>query len=216
MRVLKLIAALTMGVSVAACGAMPDIASRNAPFEATQPSSAQDLRPKAPFQPTAMLETQTPLPMTVKAININVPGALKVSEANTYYPSADIVWRGDPVGNRRTQITEIFETAFKRGTVGMDGSTPVILDVELVRFHSVTEKTRYSVGGVHNIMFKLTVRRASTGAALAPTRFIEADLPALGGRSAMEADRKGQTQKVRVTDHLALVIQQELSRFVAG
>ena len=53
-------------------------------------------------------------------------------------------------------------------------------------------------------------------AKLARIRVEEADLPALGGRSAMAADRKGQTQKVRVTDHLALVIQQELSRFVAG
>ena len=86
----------------------------------------------------------------------------------------------------------------------------------LQRFHSLTEKARYSVGGVHNIIeFDLTVRRASTGEALAPARRVEADLPALGGTAAIESDRAGQTQKVRVTTFLQSVIQQELSRFVS-
>ena len=98
----------------------------------------------------------------------------------------------------------------------MAGATPVILDVTAVRFHSLTEKARYTVGGVHNIIFDLTVRRASTGEALAPTRRVEADLPALGGTAAVEADRQGQTQKVRVHAFLQQVIRQELARFVPG
>ncbi|MCX7559964.1 hypothetical protein OS190_10330 [Sulfitobacter sp. F26204] len=214
MQTLKLFTAMTLGVSVAACGNVPDIASRNAPYEVTPPSDSQPASQPLATGNTERLHAQ--LPMTVTQININVPRTLTVSEANSYYPKADIVWRGDPIGDRYAQITQIFDTAFRAGTKDLSGPTGVILDVELVRFHSVTEKTRYSVGGVHNMVFNLTVRRASTGAALAPTRQVTADLPALGGRSAIEAERKGQTQKVRVTNFLAQAIRQELARFVSA
>jgi hypothetical protein len=208
----KLVAALILGASVTACGNVPDIASRNAPFEAVAP--AQSVQQAALRQ--APSQAQVPLAMTVTGININVPQTLSVSEANSYYPKGDIVWRGDPIGDRHAQVAAIFENGFRAGTADMSGLTAVTLDVEIVRFHSVTEKTRYSVGGVHNIMFNLTVRRASTGEALAPTRLVEANLPALGGKSAIESDRRGQTQKVRVTDHLGQVIRRELARFVSA
>lgn len=29
---------------------------------------------------------------------------LSVSESNSYYPNADVVWRGDPIGDRIQQI----------------------------------------------------------------------------------------------------------------
>ncbi|WP_281992211.1 DUF6778 family protein [Sulfitobacter geojensis] len=210
----KLAAALMLGSTLAACSNMPDLASRNTPFEAAAPASVLTPATVAQDQPATAAAAQ--LPMTVTAINVTVPRALSVSEANTYYPNGDIVWRGDPIGDRHAQVAQIFDTAFQAGTADMSGSTGVILDVEVVRFHSVTEKTRYSVGGVHNMVFKLTVRRASTGAALAPTRLVEANLPALGGRAAIEADRNGQTQKVRVTDYLSQAIRHELARFVTA
>ena len=214
MQILKIITALTLGASVAACGNVPDIASRNAPFEVLTPSTVQHASQPRPTILTDIRPAQ--LPMTITEINVNVPQALTVSEANSYYPNADIVWRGDPIGDRRVQISQIFETAFRNGTADLAGATGVILDVEVLRFHSVTEKTRYSVGGVHNMLFNLTVRRASTGVALGPTRLVTADLPALGGRSAMEAERIGQTQKVRVTDFLSQAIRHELARYVSA
>jgi hypothetical protein len=201
MKTLKLITALGLGVLVSACGNTPDIASRNAPFEATSPVLS------SPY-----VQSQLPQSMTVTEVNVRVPRNLKVSEANSYYPRADIVWRGDPIGDRYTQIENIFKTAFVSGTKDMNGAAGVILDVEIVRFHSVTEKTRFSVGGVHNMHFRLTVRSATTGLALAPARDIEANLPAFGGSQAMDADRRGQTQKVRVTGYLAQVIRQELEK----
>lgn len=210
----KLAAALMLGSTLAACSNMPDLASRNTPFEAAAPASVLTPATVAQDQPATAAAAQ--LPMTVTAINVTVPRALSVSEANTYYPNGDIVWRGDPIGDRHAQVAQIFDTAFHAGTADMSGATGVILDVEVVRFHSVTEKTRYSVGGVHNMVYKLTVRRASTGAALAPTRLVEANLPALGGRAAIEADRNGQTQKVRVTDYLSQAIRHELARFVTA
>ena len=201
MKTLKIIAALGLGALVTACGNVPDIASRNAPFETTGTVLA------APA-----VQAQLPQSMHVTEINVRVPRTLKVSEANVYYPRADLVWRGEPIGDRHAQIQSIFETAFASGTKDMAGAAPVILDVEIVRFHSVTEKTRYTVGGVHNIVFRLIVRSATTGLALAPAREIEANLPAFGGRQAIEAERRGQTQKVRVTGYLAQVIRQELEK----
>lgn len=201
MKTLKLITALGLGILVSACGNTPDIASRNAPFESTSPVLS------APY-----VQSQLPQSMTVTEINVRVPRNLKVSEANSYYPRADIVWRGDPIGDRYSQIEQIFKTAFASGTQDMAGEANVILDVQITRFHSVTEKTRFSVGGVHNMNFLLTVRSAATGLALAPTREVEANLPAFGGSQAMAAERRGQTQKVRVTGYLAQVIRQELEK----
>lgn len=199
MKTLKLIAALGLGAVVSACGSTPDITNRNAPFEVN----------RAAFVAQAE-QSQLPQAMRVTAVNVTVPRTLKVSEANSYYPRADIVWRGDPIGDRHTQIQSIFETALAQGTNDMAGATDVTLDVEILRFHSVSEKTRYSVGGVHNMEFRLTVRNAASGAALAPARDIEANLPAFGGRQAIDAERRGQTQKVRVTGYLAQVIRKEL------
>ncbi len=206
MQPIKLIAALCLGASVAACGGASDMATRNAPFEVTPPASG--------VVNAAQIQGQQALPVTVEDIRVSVPKTLKSTESNSYYPRADIVWRGDPVGDRHAQVAAIFKNAFAQGTRDMTGATGVIIDVEVIRFHSLSERARYKTGGVHNMVFNLTVRRASTEAALAPTRLIQSDLPALGGLAAVEADRVGQTQKVRVSDHLAHVIQQELARFV--
>lgn len=210
----KTAVAALLGASLAACSNMPDVASRNVPHEVAPDASA--IVPASAQQVQQIPASAAQLPMTITAINVNVPRSLKVSEANSYYPKADIVWRGDPIGDRSVQIAQIIETAARAGTADMSGPTGVILDVEVVRFHSVSEKARYSVGGVHNMKFKLTVRRASSGEALGPTRLVEANLPAFGGTAAIEADRNGQTQKVRVTDFLAQTIRHELARFVSA
>ncbi|GLT09842.1 hypothetical protein GCM10007928_20740 [Sulfitobacter porphyrae] len=206
MKTLKIIAAIGLGALVSACSSVPDLASRNAPFEATPQLAFQQPAPGAGGQMVL------PQSLQVTAINVRVPESLKVSEANLFYPSADIVWRGEPIGNRHAQVQKIFEQAFLHGTKDMNGTVDVVLDVEVTRFHSVTEKTRYSVGGVHNMEFKLTVRSAETGLPLAPTREVEANLRAFGGKQAIDADRRGQTQKVRVSGYLAQVIRQELAR----
>ncbi|NNE51811.1 MAG: hypothetical protein HKN30_05350 [Sulfitobacter sp.] len=205
MKTLKLIAALGLGLMVSACGTVPDIASRNAPFEETAPNQTY---PAAPVVRTAG-QVQTSQ-IKVAKVGVNVPRSLKVSEANTFYPLGDIVWRGDPIGDRHAQIQAIYQNAVAKAAGDMRGATDVIVDIQVIRFHSVTEKTRFTVGGVHNMHFRMRVRDARTGAILLPSREIKANLEAFGGYRAMEAERKGQTQKVRVTDHLAKVIRQEL------
>jgi hypothetical protein len=193
MKTLKLIVMLVLGAMVSACAAV-DTATRNARFEPQQPEFVQTL-------PT----------MRVTEINVLVPQTLKVSERNSYYPGGDIVWRGDAIGNRHQQVKAIFDTALSQGTAQMDGIVPVCLDIRVDRFHALTEKARYTIGGVHSIIFVLQIRDLSTGLALGEPRLVKADLDAFGGQQALRAEARGQTQKVRITNHLAEVICQELS-----
>ncbi|MEM6595292.1 MAG: DUF6778 family protein, partial [Pseudomonadota bacterium] len=138
---------------------------------------------------------------TVKDVRITVPKTLKVSEANLYYPWADIVWRGEPFGNRYAQVERILDFGLTRGLNHLDGPRPVNVDITLKRFHALTEKARVSVGGVHNIIFDLSVKDAASGALLQGPVEIELDLKAYGGTRALQAMQKGHTQKVRIESH---------------
>lgn len=181
---------------LSACASF-DPATRNAPLEVPM---AQSIQPS----------------FDVAELKIAVPKRLKVSEANVYYPRADIVWRGDAMGDRHKQVLNIFAEAMQRGTDQLEGLQDVVVEVEVLRFHSMTEKARYTVGGVHSIKFNLTVRDAATGQVIVPTRLVNADLPGLGGQAAIAADAIGNTQKVRIMGHLEQVILQELSRPLIG
>lgn len=144
-------------------------------------------------------------------LEMAVPGDLRISESNSYYPFVDIVWRGDPIGDRREQIASMFYEAAQRNVgTPAEGERPVIAEVTLRRFHGVTERTHYSVGGVYSIRFDLTVRDAMTGDVIEPARTVTADLPAPGGQAAVELERAGQTERVRVTDFLAWTLRQQL------
>lgn len=147
----------------------------------------------------------------VEDVRISVPSQLKVSEANMFYPVADIVWRGEPMGNRHAQVRAIFQDAMTRGTQAMTSGRKVIVDVEVTRFHSVTEKTRYTVGGTHSMHFNITVSDALTGEVLDGPRPVIADAKAAGGAQAVAEEQMGRTQRVVVVERLAEVIRRELS-----
>jgi len=147
----------------------------------------------------------------VQDIRISVPSKLKVSEANMFYPVADIVWRGEPMGNRHAQVMSIFKEAMDRGTFTMTTGRKVVVDVEVTRFHSVTEKTRYTVGGTHSMRFTLTVRDAATGMVIDGPRLVAADAKAAGGAQAVAEEQMGRTQRVVVVERLASAIRSELS-----
>ena len=89
------------------------------------------------------------------------------------------------------------------------------VDIEITYFHCLTEKARYTVGGVHSMKFLLTVRDIETGAILQGPRKVVADVKAAGGQKAIAEDEAGRTQKVVVTEHLVEVIRRELSVPVA-
>ncbi len=196
MKIFKAVAFGALIATLTACSAV-DIVTRNAPLEV----------PRIGAQATPQVLRD----YTLHAIRFAVPADMTVSEANSYYPIADIVWRGDPMGNRSQQINDIFQTSIRAAGAELNGSIPVTVDVELVRFHSLTERTRFSVGGVYSIKFNLTIRNGLTGEVLEPTRRISGDFAALGGRAAMAADYQGQGQKVRITAHLTSVFFHELT-----
>lgn len=147
----------------------------------------------------------------VTAISVIVPRTLTVSEANVYYPIADIVWHGDPLGDRYDQVTAVFQEAFARGTADLNGSRKVEVIAEITRFHALTPKTRYTIGGTHSLHFMLTVRDAVTGAVLDGPRPVVADIKAAGGQLAIAEEAAGITQKVVIEERLAQVIHDELT-----
>ncbi len=147
----------------------------------------------------------------VQDVQIVVPRSLKVSEANTFKPRADIVWHGDPAGDRYQQVGAILLDAATRATAPMTTGHPVTLTLTLVKFHALTEKTRYTIGGTHDLRYDLTVRDALTGQVLDGPRLIVADVKAAGGAQAIAEDAAGRTQKVVITDRLAQVLRRELS-----
>lgn len=216
---------LVLGLGLSACASV-DVATRNAPFEPMP--SGQPLLPEGyQHQPVALpldgvvLAAAVPAQaatapadlaaMHVTRVSVSVPRSLSVSEANRYLPRGDIVWREDPIGDRHMQVQKIVQAAVERGAASADGPVPVVLNVRVTRFHAVTEKARYTVGGVHSIGFELALSDPATGELLTPVRKVQADLDAFGGQQALRAEAAGQTQKVRITNHLAEVIRQELS-----
>lgn len=183
---------LVMGLAVSACATF-DTATRNAPFETDATGPA-------------------PHSLDIQEVRVVVPETLRVSEANMYYPGGDIVWRGDPAGDRHEQVKAIFETAMQQGVSQVaTGNVPVIMDIQVTRFHALSEKARYTVGGVHALQFAIILRNPETLEILGPPRHVRADFKALGGTEAIVAERHGITQKSRITNHLAEVIQAELT-----
>lgn len=196
---------VTMALGLGACtmqDAGQEPATRAAPLDA--PVTAAPAKPA----PVEMISI-TP-DWRISQINVTVPKNLRVSEANTYYPSADIVWRGDTLGDRYKQIEAIFTTAAQQSARALKGKDAVILDIELIRFHSVTERTRYSIGGVHDMNFYVTVRDARNGTILVDKRRVDTELNAYGGLAAIAAEQAGRGQKVRILEHLTSVIYKEM------
>lgn len=198
MRITRISAAALGLAALTACSDF-DGATRNAPLDVPSLNAASAQQVQRAY--------------TVTGMNFLASSSLTVSEGNGFYPMTDIVWRGDPIGDRVAQIASIFDTAMDRNLPGLAGPVPVEVDIRLVRFHGVTERTRYTVGGVYNIVFDMTVRHADTGAILEAPRRIEANLSAPGGVAAIMAEQQGQTEKVRVTDYLTQVLRDELTGF---
>ena len=116
------------------------------------------------------------------------------------------------LGETEQRIAAMFEEAANRhiGARPLPDAQPVIAEITLRRFHGVTERTRFSVGGVYSIRFDLQLLDAGTREPLGEVRTIQADLPAPGGIAAVELERAGQTERVRVVDHLTWTLQREL------
>jgi hypothetical protein len=122
------------------------------------------------------------------------------------------VWRGDALGNRHEQVRTILRDAAEQATANMTTGPAAVVDITLNRFHSVTEKTRFSVGGVHSITYTLTVRDALSGEVLDGPREVTADARAVGGARALAEEAAGRTMKVVIMERLVASFREELSR----
>lgn len=145
------------------------------------------------------------------SVNVDVPLSLSASEANVFAPSADIVWQEElllPGTTRHAQVDEIMTEAITRGASGLSGSTPVDLNVEVTRFHALSDYARVRLvdEGVHDITFLMEVVDSSTGDVLVPETEIRTDLIAFAGQESIDALAQGITQRVRITDHVAASI----------
>ncbi len=142
----------------------------------------------------------------VVGVSVSVPNELTVSEDNSFVPVADIVWHGDPRGDRRAQVADIVREGVTRGASELNGPRPVNLNVQVSEFHGVTPIAREKApSAVHNITYFIQATDARTGDVISPPEQIKADLEALTGFQAIEATIQGRTQKVRVTDHIEAV-----------
>lgn len=174
-----LIVAAALGLS--ACATPFDV-SRNAQFDN--------------ISPVIEVPTQD---WSIEGYEISVPRTLEVSEANSIKPRSDIVWREDPLGDRYVQVEGILDEALAGVMIPREGATtPVVVSIELTRFHAVTERARYTIGGEHEIEFIVTVRHAETGAILSGPRDVDLTFRAHGGRAAIEAEAAGITQRSRI------------------
>ena len=142
----------------------------------------------------------------VRDVNVVVPVNLTTTETNSYAPNADIVWHGDDFGDRKVQIAAILDDGITRGAAPLRGRKPVILNVVVQEFHGVTPAARSRApSAVHNIGYTIQVLDARTREPLTEPEAIRADLEAYVGETAFEAMAVGETQKVRITRHLAEV-----------
>lgn len=153
-----------------------------------------------------------PLPsIAVVGIDVTVPRNLLVSEKNGFKPSGDIVWHGEAFGDRHNQVQAIFQNAAGTALADINGNLPVVIHVVVSKFHGVTQRTRATIGGTHAIDFFLSVSNGETGDPIIRPFFVSTNLKAYGGGRAIRAEQAGQTQKVRITAHIAQLIRAELT-----
>ncbi|KAB7610295.1 hypothetical protein F9L33_13370 [Amylibacter sp. SFDW26] len=191
-KIAKYIAGIALALSVTAC------ASTQAPTKNAINAS-----------PAQTIEAQQPV-YKVEQLSVTIPEELTVSEANTFVPRADIVWREDPRGNRKHQVQAIMANAIAEGVSQVAEGQPVTMEVRVNLFHAVTEKARYTVGGKHNINFDYLLRDVNTGLPVAEIKNIDASFKAHGGRKAVAAEQRGETQKVRITQRVRDIMYKEM------
>lgn len=142
----------------------------------------------------------------VHSVDVSIPDSLSVSNNNSYAPNADIVWHGEPQGDRRRQVAAILRDGISRGASDLRGPRGVIIAVTLRHFHAVTPAAvARAPAAVHNISYVTQVFDAQTREAITQPEPISADLEAYVGDAAVVAALQGQTQRVRIVDHLARV-----------
>lgn len=144
-------------------------------------------------------------------VNVTVPETLTISEANGFKPVADILWQEDPAGNRYQQVKDIMTAALEQGVSDLDGVRDVVVDVTMTRFHALTKRTRYSIGGEHEVWMELAIRDAETGDLVEPVRKVGFDTY-ISANQAVENEANGIDQRVEITQLVEQMIHDEMTR----
>ena len=183
--------ALSLCAVLAGCQGNPEASARTVPLTEAA---------------VGRMETQN---WRLAALDVVVPQTLTVSEENSIKPRADIVWREDLCCDRHGQVDQLMTGALERALASLGGSQPVRVELQVTRFHALTERTRYSIGGEHEIEFILTVFDAGSGAVLRGPRPVDLTFPAAGGDRALANEARGYFQRDAITDRLIVWAQVE-------
>lgn len=143
---------------------------------------------------------------TVSDVTVAVPETLSTTEENSAVPEADIVWHGEPVGDRRAQVAAILTEGIEAGSAGLGGTQPVTISATVTQFHAVTPEGErlirtFTNAGVDDIKYTIQVNDARTGAALTEPQAIEASMPATTA-----------SNRAEIVSHIAAVTQNWLGR----
>lgn len=150
------------------------------------------------------LDAETTRSWHVTEVSVAAPRSLTTTEANVLAPNADVVWHGEPAGNRRAQTARILEEGLRKGSAGLRGSRRVAIEAQLLEFHGVTPiAVNQSPAAVHNITYVIRIVDPSTEETLAGPDRIQADLPAYTQSQATVAAENGITERRRIVDHIA-------------
>ena len=151
-------------------------------------------------------------------VQATVPRTLTTTDRNGQMPNVDLIWTEEGPGDIYAQIEAIMEETLAMAAThfqsSVKGSRPVILRTEQTQFHSLTQRARSNIGGIHNVDFILTVVDANTGEILAGPAAIEADVTAYGGAEAEASIARGETMRSRIIERVSVVIASYLG--VAG
>ncbi|SMH58044.1 DUF6778 family protein [Maritimibacter sp. HL-12] len=164
---------------------------------------------------TKQVEGHAPVPLNpsyrVVDVKVEVPDVLTSSEQNGIKPRSDILWQEDPAGDRHAQVRALMTEALEEGVSDITGSRDVVLEVVMTRFHALTKRTRYSIGGEHEVWMFVAVRDARTGELLEPARRIGFD-HRVSAEQALENEAQGLNQRLEITALVKDMIRQELTR----
>ncbi len=143
-------------------------------------------------------------------VQVEVSSSLTVTQSPSrrYPPTTELVWYGDPPGDRKAQVETLMADAVRAGAAdALLGSKPVAIKLHITEFHAMTPRARATELqlGVHEIMFDISVLD-SAGAAIAAEKGVRADLQAFSGASALQAEQLGQGQKIRIQSRVAQVV----------
>ena len=142
----------------------------------------------------------------VVSLDVVVPDTLTVSTVDSLAPEADIVWWGEPEGDRRAQVAAIIETGVAQGSRALRGPVPVHFLVVLEQFHATSPRAqRIAPSAVHNISYTVRVFDNRNGQEVTPAVHVDADLEAYVGAQLVAAQAQGGTERNRIIANIAAV-----------